>query len=84
MISEFSAAQDFFFRLLSSKLSCHFTTRNTVKKMKVSMFSVFFVLCCLGMAVQARLAGECAMLCNDLRLDVLNMEICRFVDLLAI
>eukprot|EP01031_Cornospumella_fuschlensis_P048052 gene48052-58863_t len=29
------------------------------------------------MAVQARLAGECAMLCNDLRLDVLNMEICR-------
>jgi len=29
--------------------------------------------------VAARLAGECAMLCNDLRNEVLTPEMCRYV-----
>jgi hypothetical protein len=28
-------------------------------------------------SVSARLAGECAALCNDLRFEVLTMEMCR-------
>ena len=31
------------------------------------------------MPVSAQLAGECAMLCNDLRFEVLTMDMCRYV-----
>ena len=35
------------------------------------------VLSIVLQGVNARLAGECAMQCNDLRLEVLTLEICR-------
>ena len=34
----------------------------------------------LRSAFGARLAGECAMICNDLRTEVLTMEMCRYVS----
>jgi hypothetical protein len=33
----------------------------------------------LLVGVNSRGAGECAMLCNDLRFEVLTLEICRYV-----
>jgi len=39
-----------------------------------------FVFCIiLMMPISAQLAGECAMLCNDLRFEVLTMDMCRYV-----
>lgn len=34
------------------------------------------VLCVLSV-VNARLAGECAMICNDLRTEVLTLAMCK-------
>jgi hypothetical protein len=50
-----------------------------------SMFNSFSVMFLLYLSlfalVGARLAGECAMLCNDLRNEVLTPEMCRYVAL---
>jgi hypothetical protein len=37
--------------------------------------TILVLLCTLN--VQSRLAGECAALCNDMRLEVLTMEMCK-------
>jgi hypothetical protein len=37
--------------------------------------SVLLVI--MALAVESKGAGECAMLCNDLRLEVLTNEMCR-------
>lgn len=45
------------------------------------MQSVFYILVAinyLALTSAARLAGECAMMCNDLRTDVLTLEMCRY------
>ena len=55
--------------------------RLLMKKMSntMTMFAGFFalILSIVLQGVDARLAGECAMQCNDLRLEVLTLEICR-------
>ena len=45
--------------------------------MQINLVVVVFVLACVLNEVQSRLAGECAMECNDLRTEVLTMDICR-------
>jgi hypothetical protein len=42
-------------------------------------FLIFSIICFFlyPQVVISRGAGECAMLCNDLRFEVLTLEICR-------
>jgi len=45
--------------------------------MKQYILCGFFLLVLLFQFLEARLAGECVQLCNDLRTEVLTMEMCR-------
>lgn len=50
----------------------------TAAKALMLVFAIFAACCARPGA--ARLAGECAMQCNDLRLEVLTLEICRYYN----
>ena len=47
-----------------------------VRAALLTVWLAVFLTCC-ARPTDARLAGECAMQCNDLRLEVLTLEICR-------
>lgn len=48
-----------------------------IKMHLISLQILSLVVLCVVVTAQVRLAGECAMLCNDLRTEVLTLAMCR-------
>jgi hypothetical protein len=82
--AEISTTASFWLRPVQSPF-CHpsdaskMTGRSCNTVVRAALLAVWLAvfLACWARPTDARLAGECAMQCNDLRLEVLTLEICR-------